>query len=214
VVTYDYRLICADVNEMAPWQQRALCTVCLAKVAPIVKALGLRDTWPPVERSLAFAWASITQPPRVEEGVELLRTIEETPEWNCNDSDYLPHVVAQALSFVEFALKAAGSISPAEQARKAMGLLLDFADPFDSVATRHPEDSAVKRLGMRIVPTEELSQIRIMGTIRTVDQPSRQVITELQREARTVSKMFQELLPIYCYDYVQRAVRLHQQAEG
>src|SRR5947209_2483676 len=121
--SYDYRLLCEEVKRMQQWQCTALCAVCAEKVAPIVSTLGLPRTWDLVEQCLAFVWSSTPQVTNIEEGLNLTKALESTPEWGCDDASKLAYIVGNALNFVRFALWAATAVSPSKQAERALSLL-------------------------------------------------------------------------------------------
>ena len=72
---------------------------------------------------------------RITEGY-LDAELQATPEWQCEDSSYLPFGVTGALDPVHFALQAAAGCSARENAGKAPAHLLDVTDTFDVSAAK------------------------------------------------------------------------------
>ena len=201
--SYSYDSLCQRIGRMPNWKVAALCAVCADKVTPIIAGLGLPSTWHLVETCLEFVWTSVAHATETEDSLQLIQALEATPEWECEDSSYLPFVVTKALDFVGFALRAASSHSPKELAEKALSLLAEVAENFDTSTTRFPDEQTIKSLGVQLRNSEELSQERLISTLESATSPTSQFITALRQEATSVSELFKKLLPIYCYYYVQ-----------
>src|SRR5712692_7787244 len=198
-----YDVLCQKIRKMPDWKAAALCAASADKVTPIVVGLGLPSTLRLVEKCLEFVWASVVHSVAHEEGTRLTSLLESTPEWECDDPSYLPFAVTKALDFVRFALWAATSVSANEQAERALSLLLEVAESFDTSITQFPDDRTVKSLGVQLHRSEQSSQDRLVGTIESASVPSADLVATLRQEAKGIAELFGKTLPIYCYYYVQ-----------
>lgn len=201
--SYNYESLCDRIRKQPDWKATALCTVCAEKVSSIVVGLGLPATWHVVEKCIDFAWSSLLHPVDNEQGLQLIRELEATCEWRCDDPSYLPFAVTRALDFVRFALWAATSVAPAKQVERALSLLLEVAESFDTSAARFPDKETAMSLGVQLRKSEESSQERLVKMVESVSMASNQVIGDLREEARSIGELFRGLLPLYCYYYVR-----------
>jgi hypothetical protein len=205
---YDYQSICASIDAMSEWQHKAMCAVNFEKILPVVKCLSLSPTSRIVEQSIVLSWDSVTKKVRRNECRKLLNDLHQTPEWNCDDSDNLLHIVAQWLSLVEFSLNAACSIDTVRQAKVSTGLILDFTDPFQASNLPQRTTEGKKLSKTNIMTSEKQSQQRLVSILLKADQPNLQLLDVLQHEAAKVAELFLLLLPWYCHDQAGRLIRL------
>ena len=206
---YDYDSLCETINTMPAWKAAAICAASAEKVAPIVRAIGLPKTWNLAERCIEHAWSSLGQTNALK-GQELLRALKATPEWGSDDLSegrddflHLPFAVTKALDFMNFALLASMSISPSEQATRALSLLLDVTENFDTATADFPDAQTVQALGIQLRKSEQLSQQRLVASLESAASPSSGLVKNLREESRTLSEMVERLLPIYGYCYLR-----------
>jgi hypothetical protein len=198
-----YESLCQSIDNMADWKAGALCTVCAAKVAPIIARLGLPDTWRLVEECLEFVWGSVGQYSDKKEALRLTKALESTPEWQCEDNSFLPFAVKRALDFIKFALLGITSSAAKEEAKKALSLLVEVAESFDTSARKFPSCDTIKPIDIRLQASEESSQERLVKMLEKASAAPGQTMAALRQEANVVAELFRVLLLIYCYDYVR-----------
>lgn len=199
MTTDRYDSICRSIDSMAEGKAVAICVVCSTKVTAVIVRLALPDTWHLVEECLAFVWQACNHRVDIAEAQRLSEALESTPEWQCEDNAHLPFVVTRALDFVSFALLAVASPPCAkEEAKKALSLLVEFAEGFDSSARAFPSNP----LDANLQASEEASQERLVKMLESASAASSEGVAALRQEADDIAELFKALLPIYCYDYV------------
>jgi len=200
---YSYESVCEAIKRMADWQAIAICAVCAEKVAPIGRSVALETTWRLADECLKFAWSSVERRPIVEKGQDLIKSLESLPEWGCDDPRRLPFIVAKALDFTMFAMRASTSVSPSEQAERALSLLLEVTEDFDTAASEFLDAGGATGVARHLRTSEEESQGRLIVLLESASSPSREVVSNLRRESHAISELFERLLPVYCYCYLR-----------
>jgi hypothetical protein len=213
---YNYESLFHDVRAMEGWKILSLVAVCVEKVAPIVHLLGLPTTWHATNKCMALAWSTAKSLPSSKpEATRLAEELESAPEWQC-DPDNLLFVVAQALSFSEFVLRAIAADSNSVRADNVgFSTLLELAELFDLAIEQHPaisehEDSCKTS----IYTSEQSSQIMLIELLKRSEQPSAQLFESLHGEATKMSRLFESALPTYCYHYVWTLLRTQEERES
>ncbi len=206
--SYNYQSLCSVIKQMQRWQCVAICAVCSEKVAPIIRSIGLQQTWNLVKECLDFVWAAIEHEPNIEEAKCFGKALDLAPEWGCDDCYYLPHIVSWALDLLTQAINSIISHSPFEPASLSLDLILEIADRFDT-ELEEGKNNFPKIVFPNLEKTEESSQEHLF-MILTGNQPSNQLIRQLKEEANTVKKVIEERLPIYCYYYLRKVKELEK----
>jgi hypothetical protein len=199
-----YKSLCQRIQAMENWQAAALCAVCASKVRPIIARLGLPGTFRLVEKSLDHVWQNIGQSGNRGEELKLAVALELTPEWQVDDTSYLPSAVTQVLDFVQLALLAAATPESAkENACGAFDLLVGVASCYDFSAKEFLDAERKRGSDVSLQKSEEASQERLTRLLEKETRPSDQTITALRQEADGIAALFKALLPMHCYGYVK-----------
>lgn len=203
--TYDFELLCRAMREMPNWKAISLCAASAEKIGPVIREVGLPSTWAMVQDCLNHVWSSLHENFDHSIWQKLVDSLHSAPEWGCDDSAGLPYIVAKSLDFVDFALSASVSATPAEEAAKAFSLLLEVMESFDTSTEQFPGDVAPLRTGLSFLSSEQNSQQYLLEVLESADIVSRDLIDSLHQESRKVAASVEKIVPVYVYYYLQGA---------
>ena len=203
---YNYHQLIEQIGNMSAWKIFAVNAVTAEKVSPIVRTLGLPNTWQIVERSLALAWRSLSNSKEiVTEAEQLLNELNAVPEWQCENPDTLTFFLSMPLDIIHTALSAINMERNVEMVHNiGFSHILDIADQLDVAASDYPDLDSIR---IAIGNAEKSSQMSIVAALAQYDFPSNELLEVLKQESKSISTLIEGALPTFCFSFVSSLCR-------
>ncbi len=207
--TYDYEAIRRETRNFHQRQIVALSAACAEKVAPMVHYLATPSTWALARASLDFVWRSVLRDDFDSgQAATLKEKLESTPEWQCEELDTIQATVVSVLNFFVWALESVITYSPPPEGER--GESVGFSH---MLTTAEEFDVAIARFRSLAEPTSEMaeaeqnSQERLVAMVRGQLKLSEMLVTSMKDEATTISRLFEEKLPVLCFEHISDFVK-------